>query len=885
MALTSGTRLGPYEIVGPLGAGGMGEVYLARDSRLGREVAIKALPDALATDPERLARFEREAKVLASLNHSGVGAIYGLEEDGSHRYLVLEYVQGETLADRLKRGAIPLDEALPLAKQIAEALETAHEKGIVHRDLKPANVMVTDEGRAKVLDFGLARSAESVSFDPDSPTLASPAHSPTIAGVIMGTAGYMSPEQARGKIVDKRSDIFSFGCVVFEMLTGNGPFGGETVTDALGAVLHREPEWSELPAGTPPALKQLLMRCLVKDKNNRLRDIGDARIELESAIADPAGPALTAGAPAAAPRKAGIREGVAWLLVASLAIAAGLSWRMTGRALVPETVRLSLAAPAGMNLVQGAGNISISPDGRAIVFVGSDASGQGGLFVRKLSEATPRPLAGTTGATYPFWSPDSKDIAFFADGKLKRIPAAGGDVDVICAASDGRGGTWGTGGAIVFAPTVASCLMAVEPRGGEPRPVTVLDAATHEVTHRFPNFLPDGQHFLFLASGDANDSENDITVGSIASTKRTPLLKTARAPIYAEPGYLIFASGERIAAQRFDPKSLRLTGDPVKFSDSVPTIVNSGDRVASASANGFLVIGTPAQPNRRLAWFNRRGDLEGTISPPPGELSRLRISPDGTRVAIACRASENSVDLWLVDVKQGASTRLTFGPGTNDRPVWSPDGKRLAYQSNRNGSFDLFTRQASGGGADSTVFASPTKWKEPLSWSPDGRWIAFSAIEKETGGDLMLAAADGSGKVATYLKTPATEWFPSISPDGRWLAYSSNESGRFEIYVQSFPSPGAKYQVTTAGGTVPRWVPTGRELFYVTIEGALAAVPVVPGETLEFGTSQVLMPLANGEIFDISADGQHILAPAQDASAAAQSPTIVLNWAEGLTKQ
>ena len=884
MALSSGNRLGPYEIVGPLGAGGMGEVYLARDSRLGRDVAIKALPDALATDPERLARFEREAKVLASLNHSGVGAIYGLEEEGSHRYLVLEYVQGETLAERLKRGALPLDEALPLAKQIAEALEAAHEKGIVHRDLKPANIMVTDEGRAKVLDFGLARSAESVSFDPDSPTIASPAHSPTIAGVIMGTAGYMSPEQARGKVVDKRSDIFSFGCVVFEMLTGNGPFGGETVTDALGAVLHREPDWSELPAGTPPALKQLLTRCLVKDKNNRLRDIGDARIELESAIADPAGPALTAGVAAATPRKSGIREGVAWLLVACLAIAAGLSWRMTARAPLPQTVRLSLAAPAGMNLVQGAGNISISPDGRAIVFVGSDASGEGGLFVRKLAEATPRPLAGTTGATYPFWSPDSKDVAFFADGKLKRVPAGGGDVDVICAASDGRGGTWGSGGAIVFAPTVASCLMTVEPRGGAPRPVTVLDAASHEVTHRFPSFLPDGQHFLFMATGDANESENDIAVGSLGSTTRTPLFKGSRAPVYAEPGYLIFASGDRIAAQRFDPKSLRLTGDVVKLGDSVSTIVNSGDRVASASANGVLVIGTPAQPNRRIAWFNRNGDVTGTISPPPGGLSQLQLSPDGTRVAVSCKSDENASDLWLIDLKRGAPTRLTFGPGLNNRPLWSPDGKRLAYQSNRNGPFDLFTRPASGGGVDSLVFASPTRWKEPLSWSPDGRWIVFWAIEKETGGDLLLAAADGSGKVETYLKTPATEWYPSISPDGRWLAYSSNESGRFEIYVQSFPSPGAKYQVITGGGNHPLWAETGLELFYVTTEGALATVPVSPGETLEFGPPQVLMPLADGEIFDVSADGQRILALAQDASAAAQSPTIVLNWAEGLTK-
>ena len=885
MALTSGNLLGPYEIVGPLGAGGMGEVYLARDSRLGRDVAIKALPDALAADPERLSRFEREAKVLASLNHSGVGAIYGLEEAGGHRYLVLEFVQGETLADRLKRGAIPLDEALPLAKQIAEALEAAHEKGIVHRDLKPANIMVTDEGRAKVLDFGLARSAESVSFDPDSPTVASPAQSPTIAGVIMGTAGYMSPEQARGKVVDKRSDIFSFGCVVFEMLTGHGPFGGETVTDALGAVLHREPDWTQLPAGTPSALKQLLTRCLVKDKNNRLRDIGDARIELESAIADPAGPALPAGAPAATPRTARIREGVAWLLAAFFVIAAGLSWRMAARAPLPQTVRLSLAAPAGMSLVQGAGNISISPDGSAIVFVGSDASGQGGLFVRKLSETTPRSLARTTGATYPFWSPDSKDIAFFADGKLKRVPAAGGDVDVICAASDGRGGTWGSGGAIVFAPTVASCLMTVASRGGEPRPVTVLDAAGHEVTHRFPSFLPDGQHFLFMASGDANQTENDLLVGSLASTARTPLFKSASAPIYAEPGYLIFASGERIAAQRFDPKSLKVTGDSIKLGDSVPTSVNSGDRVASASANGILVIGTPGQPNRRIAWFNRHGDVEGTISPPPGELSRLRISPDGTRVAVSCKSGENSADLWLIDLKRGAPTRLTFGPGTNDKPVWSPDGKRVAYQSNRNGSFDLFSRPASGGGGDTLIFASPTRWKEPLSWSPDGRWIAYWGIEKETGGDLLLAAADGSGKVATYLATPATEWFPSISPDGRWIAYSSNESGRFEIYVQSFPSPGAKYQVTTGGGNYPLWARTGHELFYVTIEGALATVPVSPGEGLEFGAPQILMMLADPESFDVSADGQHILSLAQDASAAAQSPTIVLNWAEGLTKK
>jgi Tol biopolymer transport system component/tRNA A-37 threonylcarbamoyl transferase component Bud32 len=883
MPIVAGTKLGPYEILAPIGAGGMGEVYRAKDMRLDRTVAIKVLPSHLSSNPDLRQRFEREARTVSSLNHPHICTLHDIGHQDGIDYLVMEFLEGDTLGQRLSKGPLPTDQVLRYAIEIADALDKAHKQGIVHRDLKPGNIMLTRSG-AKLLDFGLAKFQEAAPQTPMSDVSALATEQKqnlTAEGSIIGTTQYMAPEQLEGKEADSRTDIFAFGLVLYEMITGKKAFTGKSPASLIAAILEKEPEpISATQPMTPPALDRAVKLCLAKESDERWQNAHDLMNELKW-IREGRSQAGVA-APVATRRKT--RERLAWVLVAALGLALTITAGtfLYPRGARPETVRLAMTSP-GVTVTPGAGNVSISPDGHMIVFVGSDSAGQGGLWLRSLAETAPHNLVKTAGATYPFWSPDSKHIAFFADGKLKQVSVAGGDVDIICTAPDGRGGTRSSRGVIVFAPTVASPLMRVDAAGGEPVPATKLDSTNGEVTHRFPTFLPDGEHFLFMAGPSAEHTGNSIYVGSLQSTGRTPLLKTARMPVYAEPGYLIYSIGDRIAAQRFNPKTMRVEGQPLKLPDGIPNSVNTGDRVASASANGTLVIAAAESAEKKLAWFNRRGEIESTIPLPPGIIQGCRISPDGTRIITMIGPAQGNQDLWVIDLKRGSSTRLTFGPYSSQGAVWSPDGKSLVFQSNRNGPFDLFVKQANGSGGDTLLFSSPTEWKEPFSWSPDGRTIAFLSIEKETNGDILLVSADGKGKVTPYLKTPAAEWYPNISPDGRWLAYSSNESGRVEIYVQSFPTPGTKYQATTTGGTAPQWTNGGRELFYLTTEGSIASVPVTLGESLEFGTSQTLFSLP-GNAFDVSPDGQHVLALVPVDSAAAQWPTVVLNWAAALNR-
>jgi serine/threonine protein kinase len=856
----------------------MGEVYRGRDTRLGRDVAIKILPASIAQNEQFRARFEREAKTISSLNHPNICTLFDVgHEEGTH-FLVMEMIEGESLADRIQKGALPPDQVLRYGAQIAEALDRAHKQGITHRDLKPGNVMLTKTG-AKLLDFGLARPASDsgiVHGLTEMPTQAKPL---TQEGTILGTFQYMAPEQLEGQEADARTDIFALGALLYEMATGRRAFEGTSKTSLIAAIVSSQPApISSVAAMTPPALDRVVRKCLEKDPDDRWQSAHDVASELRwiSEAGSQAGVATTV----TVRRKS--RERIAWTLAALLAVTTGVIAFVHARAPKPRLARLTISAPPEVTISQKEGNVAVSPDGSRVVFVGSDVSGRGGLWVRSLSDTTPRLLPKTTDATYPFWSPDSHYVAFFAEGKLKRVPAAGGDVDEICAASDGRGGAWSSKGVIVFAPTVGSALMRVSADGGEPVAVTALDPSKKEDSHRFPSFMPDGERFLFY-SMDSGGAGN-IKVGSLESPKSTLLLKAERSAVYAEPGYIVYGNGDRILARRFDPKSLEIKGEPERLPDAAPAVVNSGDRVASVSENGVMVIAAAPDTNMRLAWLDRQGQTVGTIPLPAGSFANPQISPDSSHVALEMSTGDSVCDLWVVDLARGAPTRLTFGPALNRRPTWSPDGKQVVFQSNRKGPFDLYVRQLSGAGGDAVLWAAPMNWKEPYSWSPDGSTVAFAGLGPESGFDILLASTAKPTKVTTFLQTPATEGWPVISPDGRWLAYTSNESGRFEIYVQSFPTPGTKYQVTTSGGNKVSWTQGGRELIYTTLDGALGAVPVTLGDGLQFGAAVQLFTPSRNEGIDVSPDGQRFLAVVPANAANAQSLTVVLNWTEGLKK-
>jgi Tol biopolymer transport system component len=889
MTVAAGTKLGSYEVVAPIGAGGMGEVYQAHDTKLGRDVAIKVLPEAFAHDTERLARFQREAKMLASLNHPNIATIHGLEQSNGTSYLVMELVSGETLADRVKReGAVPVEEALKIAVQIAEALEAAHEKGIIHRDLKPANVKVTPEGKVKVLDFGLAKAfaGEVADSNPSqSPTLSAVA---TMQGVLLGTAAYMSPEQARGKAVDKRTDIWAFGCVLYELLTGKQAFQGETVTEILAAVLKGEPEWQALHTNTPIKIRDLLRRCLQKDVNKRCRDAGDVRIEIEEALAAPA------TAEATAPTK-GIHA-LGWRTVPLIAVGTfiaavivGLAaWNLKPAPPQPKPVlRLTITLPPGEQLAAlDSPAIALSPDGTQLAYV-AIRGGPQQIYLRALNNLESRPIAGTEGANSPFFSPDGQWLGFFASGKLKKVSVSGGAAVILGGAWDPHGASWGSQGTIVFSPSTAGVLQRVPDAGGTPQPLTRLEKS--DVNNGWPEFLPGGKAVLFAASTiSGNWTSAQVVVHSVGTGEQRRLLQGTH-PRFAPSGHLLYAQGGTLMAVAFNSQRLEVTGAAVPVVEGVLQSVSKGDAQYSISATGSLVYvsGGVQSTQRRMVWVDRKG-VEQALPAPARPYRYTRISADGQRVATGIEESENHI--WLYDLLRETLTRWTFEGGVNIMGAWTPDGKRIAFQSDTGGPQNIYWQLANGGGGLERLTTSEYI-NAPNSWSPDGQALAFIEIRPDTGYDILVLRLSDR-KVQPFLRTRFNESAPRFSPDGRWLAYISDESGRFEVYVQPYPGPGGKWQVSTDGGTEPVWNPNGRELFYR--EGdKMMAVDVTTQPSFSAGKPKMLFegPYLPTPVtfpnYDVSPDGQRflMLKSVDQSQAAPTQINVVLNWFEELKRR
>jgi eukaryotic-like serine/threonine-protein kinase len=873
--LNAGSKLGPYEITGAIGAGGMGEVYQAHDTKLGRDVAIKILPEAFAHDPERLSRFQREAKMLAALNHPNIATIYGLEQSNGTHYLVMELVSGETLAERVKRdGAVPIEEALAICKQIAEALEAAHEKGIIHRDLKPANVKVTPEGKVKVLDFGLAKAfAGETNSDPsNSPTLSMAA---TMHGVILGTASYMSPEQARGKSVDKRTDIWAFGCVLYELLTGTQAFDGEDITEILAAIVKTEPDWQALPAETPVQIRTLLRRCLQKDKTLRLRDAGDARIEIQEALTAPAPakPTISAARLVVGWRQAAVL-GMAAVLIAVIAGLAVWNLMPTPAKVVTRTV---INLPPGDQLaVPDYPEIALSPDGSQLAYVAIRGNSRQ-IYLRPMDGFDVRAVAGTEGAIAPFFSPDGQSLGFFAVGKLKRISVSGGAAQTLGDAAVPGGASWGNRGSIVFGNATGVPLREVPDTGGVPRGLSPL--ANGEGVHLLPDFLPDGETILF-AVGNLNAPR--IVAESVRTGKRRDLLSEAADPKYAASGHLLFVQGGTLMAVPFDASRASVTGAAVPMVENVVEVPFTLVAQYSVSAKGSLAyVPGGIQGGRRLVWVSRNG-TEQPLAIPPHAYDSPRISPDGKRIAVSIGGQ-----IWLCDLSRGTLTRFTFDGNANNRPVWTPDGKHIAFYSNKEGILNLFWQKADGSGGLEQLISSPTL-QVPQSFSPDGQWLAFQNIDAATSTDIWVLRMRDR-KAQPFLRTSFIEGNARFSPDGDWLAYVSDESGRSEVYVQSFPGPGAKRQISTEGGTEPAWNPNGKELFYRSGD-AMMAVDVATKPTFVLGNPRMLfagqyvpasVPITN---YDVSPDGQKFLMVEPEQRAITQI-NIVQNWFEELKQK
>jgi len=896
MPLPPATRIGPYTIVAPLGSGGMGEVYRARDERLGRDVAIKALPAVFAQDAERLTRFEREAKLLAALNHPNVGAIYGFEEAQGGRYLVLELVEGETLGARLARGAVPRDQALDVCRQIAAALEAAHDSGIIHRDLKPGNVMLTPSGVAKVLDFGLAKAADSPSDSAlsASPTVTHNAGAATAAGVILGTAAYMSPEQARGKAIDKRTDIWSFGCVLYECLAGRQCFAGETVSDLIAHILQSEPEWGSLPAKTPNRVRELLRRCLEKDAHRRLRDIGDARIELEDVIAQTTSSSSTAVA--GQPRAGGLSPVRSALFGAGLVVASVLGtigvWSAFHRAPPRTPVRFEIADAEHMVIDDDGSNAAISPDGRMLAFCARDTSASdavrsgppaGQVWVRSLETLAARRLEGTDDAYLPFWSPDGRYVGFFSAGKLKRVPVTGGAVEELCETGFARGGTWNREDVILFAPT-SGPLFRVPASGGEPEQITTLDSTKGEIAHRFPQFLPDGRHFLF-SSLPPKEGKFDIYVGDLDSRRGELVLAASSGALYTDPGYLLYQRGGSLVVQRFDASSRRLAGAPVTLRESMAPTGYSGGPGFSVSANGTLAYTTLRLPEARLAWFDAGGRETASVPIDAAPYTDLDVSPDGRRVALVRRLSGARSEIWIGDLERGVATRLSQEPLNCEDPHWSPDGTRIAYLVNDLGPQWIVVRSVSGTSEAETFLQSDPTFKDLSQWSPDGRALVYASQDPETRHDLWLLPLEGDRKPHAYLKTPYIQVEGRISGDGRWMGYRSNESGQFEGFVQTFPTPGHKYQVTKGGGLVGGWLRGGSQLAFweAASPTTVRIADVIPGEDFRLGPPRTLFVLPPDQIETRWVrEGERVLSLLPAGRPPTNSVTVVLDWASGL---
>jgi eukaryotic-like serine/threonine-protein kinase len=832
LALTSGTRLGVYDITGPLGEGGMGQVYRATDMTLGRQVAIKILPDAFAQDPERLARFEREAKTLASLNHPHIAAIYGFEKSAGVSALVMELVEGEDLSQRIAASAIPLAEALPIARQIAEALEAAHEQGIVHRDLKPANIKLRADSTVKVLDFGLARPATTATGDAlNSPTFTSPA-ALTMGGVILGTAAYMAPEQARGRTVDRRADIWAFGLVLYEMLAGRTAFAGDTMSDVLASVLTREPDWTALPATTPAPIKRLLARCLEKDPKRRLRDIGDARLEIEETIRDP----LTGEVPvAAAPRISPFAWAAAGVAAAAIVIVGLAASGVWPRARTSEVrpLRVSIVHTEGSEV----GAPAISPDGRRVAYRARRSDGMPLLWVRDLASGEAQPLAGTEDASMPFWSPDSSDLGFFSGVSLKRVSAGGGPVRILVdymSTYGGAGGTWSSDGTIVFSGQYN--LFKVPASGGTVSMVT--KAPTQDWSHYWPTFLPDGRRFLFTAklwTRTAETSDQGIYIGSLDNMKIERLLPDLSSAVYAPPGYLVFVRDGRLTALPFDLAAGRVTGSPVAIGDAVAAESQFYFAGISASADGTLAVRPPPALTLTAPGMNTaqtelhlvdRSGSGNRVSSARLFSFTMALSPvDGRVSAVAILDPRGGTsDVWVVDLTKNTAVPLTTTRGFASYPVWSANGKRLAYAFQPPGGVDDVYVKDIASGAITPLIETLRAIEHPVAWSHDEQTLlAFTDDDKGT----YLSSWSFAARALTRLAGPRViDDKAFFSPRDDFIAYTSQDTGRAEVYVTTFPERRQTWPLTTEGGRVIGWRNDGGEILVATLSGQIVAYPV-----------------------------------------------------------
>ena len=865
MTLAPGVRVGSYEVVAALGRGGMGEVYRARDSKLGREVALKVLPDSFVTDPERLARFKREAQVLASLNHPHIAAIYGFEDSGDlTKALVLELVEGPTLADRISLGRVPMDEAWPVARQIAQALEAAHEQGIFHRDLKPANIKVRDDGTVKVLDFGLAKAVAPPGTDASlshSPTITSPAM--TQAGVLLGTAAYMSPEAAKGRMADKRSDVWAFGCVLYEMLSGRQAFDGDDMTEVLGAIVRLEPDWGALPTTVPAGVVTVLKRCLQKDPNLRLRDIADVRFQLEDALASPASsPQPTASALA--------RVGSAgWIVAAAATVAAAIIVASSmGRAPTdPPETRLQIVTPPTSDPL----SFAIAPDGRSVVF-DAQQNGRSQLWLRSLESEEARPLTGTEGGRSPFWSPDSASIGFFAGGMLKRVDLTGGFVRNLASAPNFRRGGWTRDGTIVFGASVGP-LSSVSAEGGAVKEATRL--LPGQINHRIPQFLPDGQRFLLLTLGTPD--VRGVYLGSLTDTSIRRVFDRESAYAFMSPAHVLIVREGALWARTFDAADASLGNDLLPVAPRVLVSPSTtGFAALSVSSVGAIAYRASAGETQ-LVWLDRAGNAVDNVGQrDDAQLELAALSSDGRTVAMV-RTVDGNTDVWLLESQRGAPRRLTFDPRSDATPIFSPDGSRIAYVSDRKlDVWDIFERRADGTGGETLLLESDEN-KQALGWSPDGRYILYSTQNPQTDSDLWALPLGGGLKPFPIAATPYVELEARFSPDGRWVAFDSTETGQTEIYLQPLPGPGPKAQISVGGGRRPRWRLDGRELFYVGAENRLMAVSIGQGRSgLEAGPPRALFRMPSDAPYEPSPDGQRFLVTTVVSEA---SPiTIILNW-------
>ena len=877
---TIGKTLGNFEITNQLGKGGMGEVYQAIDRKLGRDVAIKVLPEEFAKDTDRVARFQREAKLLASLNHPNIAAIYGLEESGGTNFLVLELVEGQTLADRIKAGSIPVEESLKLALQIAEALEAAHEKGVIHRDLKPANIKVTPEGKVKVLDFGLAKAfaGEQAELNlSNSPTLSNAA---TQQGVILGTAAYMSPEQARGKVVDKRADIWAFGCVLYEMLTGQQTWSGATVTDIIAAALAKDPDFTKLPSSLHPRIRELLSRCLQKDPAERSRDVGDVRIEIKKILADPGG-VLVQPVAGAEPR-ARMRNILQWIAALVLmAVIAGVAvWKLKP----PEqknVIRFDCELPEGQQFYDLASYmLAVSPDGKQFVYCTTK-----GLYLRSMNELSAKFIPGTEGNNViPFFSPDGKWIGYHsqADGKLKKIPISGGAPVALCSVDSPASASWNTDNTIVYSQYTGAAIMRISANGGTPE--TLVKTKSESMVDA--QILPDDKTVLFASLGNAPK----IIVQSIKSGERKELFPGTGAR-YLPTGHIIYAGENSLFAVPFDLDRLEVTGGPVPIVEGV--FRTKGPALYEVSDSGTLayIPGTTTnafRTGRTLVWVDKKG-REESLPAPPNAYNQLRISPDGTRIALELGAGDNN-DIWIWHLIRKTLTRLTFDQGDDGDPVWTHDGMRILFSSDREGNHNVYWKAADGTGEDEKLNTKRGALIFPYSLSSDGKTVVLNYYNKAL--DIGLLSIEGNHEYGTLLGEKHSEGQPQISHNGKWIAYTSNESGRNEIYVRPFPEVDkGKWQISTGGGDSPLWSRDDRELFYRSGD-AFVSVPVRSDPVFSPGTAQILfrgtyVNEGASATWDISSDGKWFLMIKESAAAITTSPgprkiNIVLNWFEEL---